>query len=263
MIHLMVEVPNPAELLDPQAYDAGALLRWESSATIDGTYVEGGTVAIELDKFVYDVWDDAGVNETWYRTRVSDATPSTYSPYSEPFQPASGQIYLTIAQLKALMPTTLGDEALLILLDASASEIVASAGRGGTLVERRRSSGELLPLARTAGGVTTVVENGLTLDPSDYELTPTGQNLRRLRDGTNPSHRWRGRVVVTYVALGDTANRQRVQLELVRLTVAFSAGLASQMIGTWTESYQLNPRTVAEQREDILATLWGGEVGIF
>jgi len=88
MIHREVTVENTAELLATPAYGAGSLLRWESSATIDGTYVEGGTIALVSGTSLYDIWDHAGVDGvTCYRTRVSDAGGATFSAYSTPFPP--------------------------------------------------------------------------------------------------------------------------------------------------------------------------------
>lgn len=262
MIHLIVEITDPAELLDPQAYDAGALLRWESSATIDGSYVEGGTLPLVADQFLYDVWDDAGGSSTWYRTRISDAAASIFSPYSPPFQPATGQLYLTPAQFRALAPSTLNDESLLILLGAAANEIVKAIGPVGSVSEQRHASGELLLLAHDAGSITSVVENGATLAPDDYTLSSTGATLRRLRTGTHPANRWHGRVDVVLVVAEDLATRQRVQLELVKLSIAFQPGLASQTIGTWTEAYQAKTLSYAEQRGEILASL-AAPMGVF
>ena len=55
MRHLEIEVVNAAELLAGEAYGAGALLRWERSATEAGTYVEGGTLALVAGTTLYDV----------------------------------------------------------------------------------------------------------------------------------------------------------------------------------------------------------------
>ena len=55
MRHLEIEVTNAAELLATEASGAGALLRWESSATEAGPYVEGGTEAQRV-KFYTDLW---------------------------------------------------------------------------------------------------------------------------------------------------------------------------------------------------------------
>jgi hypothetical protein len=244
-----------ADLLDANAYGAGALLRWESSATVDGVYVEGGTIALVADVSLYDVWDPAGAVGTWYRTRISDAGGTTFSAYSSPFQTAEHGLYLSADQFRLLAPTSLADEALLILLDAAAEEIVRHAGPSGEITERLRGRGDALMLSRPCLSVTSIVEHDVTLDPDDYELSSTRQVLWRLTDGPNPRRWWGHHVRVTYLPVDDLAERQRAQAELVKLSIAFSPSLASQTIGTWSESYVTNPKPYAEQRSDILATL--------
>lgn len=263
MIHLVVTVADTAELLATEAYGAGALLRWESSATVDGVYVEGGTEALVIGQFVYDVWDEAGTASTWYRTRISDAGGTEFSPYSSAFQPASSQSYLTLAQLRAFETTALGDEALLMLLNAAALDIVRTAGpMGVSVVHVGRASGPLLLLPRAAVDVTAIVENGVTLAADDYELSGTGTILRRLDSGTHPAHRWWGEVRVTFLPVDDLAARQRVQLALVRQDLTHNPGLSSQSIGTWSEAYATGTNDYATERAAILASLDSVAVGI-
>ena len=88
----VIEVANADELLATEAYGAGALLRWESSAAEAGTYVEGGTEALVSGTTLYDVWDAAGIETTWYRTRVSDAAGTTFSAYSDARSPVRSDI---------------------------------------------------------------------------------------------------------------------------------------------------------------------------
>lgn len=270
MIHLQVIVADTAELLDAEAYGPGALLRWEWCATVDGAYVEGGTEALVTGVSLYDIWHPAGVLGTWYQTRISNAVPSSYSAYSAPFQTADHGLYLTVDQCRAFpgMPPVaiLSDESLLILLDAAAQAIVGYAGPAGEITERLHAHGELLMLSRPALTITTIVEDArwaaITLDDDDYEISSSGQTLLRLHDGTNPGYHWCGRVDVTYQPQDDTAERQRVQRELVMLDISHQPGLASQSIGTWSETYSSSStKSYAEQRADILASLGSG-VGI-
>lgn len=270
MIHLEVIVANTTDLLDANAYGAGALLRWEWSATVDGDpvpYAEGGTVALVAGTSLYDIWDDPGVDgTTWYRTRISDSGATTFSAYSSPFQTAIHGLYLSVDQCRAFpgMPpvTVLTDESLLILLDAAAQAIVREHGPSGATTERLSASGDLLMLSRPALTITTVVEDArwapVTLAANDYSLSSSGQTLRRLSTGTNPRYYWHGRVAVTYTPFDDTAERQRVQRELVMLDIAFQPGLVSQSIGTWSEAYTASGKSYSEQRADILASLSGG-----
>ena len=101
MRHLEIEVTNAAELLATEAYGAGALLRWESSAAEAGAYVEGGTLALVSGTTLYDVWDAAGIETTWYRTRISDAAGTTFSAYSDPRSPVTSLV--SIAEVRALV----------------------------------------------------------------------------------------------------------------------------------------------------------------
>jgi hypothetical protein len=271
MIHLEVIVADTIDLLDAEAYGAGALLRWEWCATVDGVpvaYAEGGTEALVAGVSLYDIWHSAGAIGTWYKTRVSDSGGTSFSAYSAPFQTAEHGLYLSLDQCRAFpgMPTVaeLSDESLLILLDAAAQAIVGYAGPAGETTERHHVNGDLILLSRPALSVSAVLEDmrgaATTLAADDYELSSSGQTLYRLSDGTNPGYYWRGRVDVTYLPFDDTAERQRVQRELVMLDIAHQPGLASQSIGTWSESYSASGSSAAA-RADILASLGSG-VGI-
>jgi len=265
MIRLEVVVADTAILLAAEVYGAGALLRWESCATVDGVYVEGDTIALVADQSLYIIWDAAGVEDTtWYRTRISDSgVGTTFSAYSSPFQTAIHGLYLSVDQFRAFVETPLSDEALLILLDAAAQAIVREHGPAGETTERLRARGDLLMLSRPALSIATVIEDArwsaLSLADDDYELSSSGQTLYRLSDGTNPGWCWRGRVDVTYTPFDDTAERQRVQRALVMLDINYHSGLTSQQIGTWTETYAANSVFNYEiERAAILASLGGG-----
>jgi len=271
MIRLEIIVADTAILLDAEAYGAGALLRWESCATVDGAYVEGGTIALVAGDSLYIIWDDAGVDgTTWYKTRVSDAGGTTFSAYSAPFQTAIHGLYLSVDQCRAFpgMPpaTVLSDESLLILLDSAAQAIVREHGPAGETKERLRVRGDLLMLSRPALSITSIVEDArgaaTALAADDWELSSSGQTLYRLVDGTNPGYYWAGRVDVTYTPFDDTAERQRVQRALVMLDINHHAGLTSQQVGTWAETYAANSVFNYEiERAAILASLGSG-VGI-
>jgi hypothetical protein len=262
VIHLQIIVANTADLLNAEAYGAGALLRWESSADVAGPYVEGGTEALVADVSLYDVWDAAGTEDTWYRTRISDAGGTTFSPYSSPFLASELGLYLTIAQFRALAPSTLSDETLLILLMAAQEDIIRAIGPAGETFEIVSSRGDLLPITRPALSITSVTErvgwpgNEIALAEEDYELSASRRVLRRLSSGTTPAYVWRSRVKVVYVPVDDTASRQRVQGELTKLAIATNPGLVSQTIGQWSEQYAANSAwNVAEEREKLLSSL--------
>ena len=177
---------------------------------------------------------------------------------------AAETAYLTVADLRGFVSSELSDASLQLLLDAAYDEIVDYAGPSGPCNELIDPGvGDLLMLSRPAESVGTVIEDmwyggdETTLAADDYEVRSSGQTLRRLHTGTNPAWGWRGRVDVTYTPRGGDDNRKVVQLELVKLTIAFDPALASQTIGQWGETYRAG-KSYASQHAEILATLGGG-----
>lgn len=163
-----------------------------------------------------------------------------------------------LARLRQLVPSGLSDSALQLLLDSAFSSIEEQIGPPGELEEQMSASGDLLRLSRRATSISSVVEDArssaVTLDPDDYQLSRSGYMLTRLRTGTHPGSRWRGRIRIAYVPIDNSANRNRVATELVKLNIAFAPALASQTIGTWSETYRTDV-PYPEQRAAILASL--------
>lgn len=93
MIKLTFTVPDPDDLLASNAYDAGALIRVERSATSDfATTTEITTIALVAATYSYEHWDTSGTSASWYRVRYSKASPTLsghYSAYGDPFQVGS------------------------------------------------------------------------------------------------------------------------------------------------------------------------------
>lgn len=168
---------------------------------------------------------------------------------------------LTVAYLRQFITTALSDSALQALLNAAVAAINDVLGEPGEVVEvQTRISGDLLPLARRAGSITSVVEGDgaspVTLAGNDYELSSTRRYLRRLTTGTNPRWQWRTRVRTTYVPVDDTADRARAAVALVKLDIVHNPGLAAQSIGTWAEQYTSNSAFNYElERASILSSL--------
>lgn len=109
MIHLTVEVPDAAELVDPQAYGVNAKLRYERATSFAGTYTEIGTVTLTAAAIEYDIWDTGGSESSWYRTRVSNSAGTTFSPgYSTPIQGGTRPRTAMIALIDR-MRTMIGD----------------------------------------------------------------------------------------------------------------------------------------------------------
>ena len=179
---------------------------------------------------------------------------------------------LTVAQFREHVTSSLGDEAVQRLLDASAEAIIGALGQyasDGTATEEfPRVSGMSLMLSRPAESISEVVERAhfavpLTLAADDYVLSTSGYVLRRLRTGTTPSIVWRPLVTVTYLPLSDLAERDRVQLELVKLDLAYQPGITQETIGSWSETLAQGDRTYQVERAAILASLNQQSVGIW
>jgi hypothetical protein len=175
-------------------------------------------------------------------------------------------VTLTVDRLREFVSSAVSDSSLQILIDAAFDAIDECIGPPGNVSEFFSVTGDLILLSKRAETIVTVREDAaswtpLTLATDDYELRPSGRTLVRSQTGTNPGWfwggpRWTGRVDVTYTPFDDTANRVRVALELVKLSIAFTPGLASQRIGEWAESYTApSAGSYSEQREDILASL--------
>lgn len=167
-----------------------------------------------------------------------------------------------VARLREFVTTTLSDASLQTLLDAAFEAIEDAIGPPGEAEELLSARGDLLMLNRRAASITAVVERNpftpVPLTADDYELSRSGRLLTRLQTGTNPSWCWRGRVKATYVPIDDTAARIVAATELVKLAITFSPGLASQSIGTWSETYVTSGKSYPEQRQDVLAGLADG-----
>lgn len=230
MRHLEIEVTNVAELLATEAYGAGARLRWESSAAEAGAYVEGGTLALVAGTTLYDVWDAAGIETTWYRTRISDAAGTTFSAYAAPRSPVTSLV--SIAEVRALINSRLGDVDLQAVIDREEAWL---AGRVGSLVGVRTDTfrpglGDTTLYLRRRAPSVVVTDDGASLVPdTDYRFTPSSGAIRR---GTTLGPlAWRGVVTVTSTP-SDTAAVKRAVIELVRGTVG-ETGLDAESIGDY------------------------------
>lgn len=96
MILVSYLVSDPAAQIT--ALGAGALLRLERAATEAGVYTEFATVALAANVNVYDVWDPAGGETSWYKARFSEADGSNPTAYSAAFQ-AGPQSYASRTDL--------------------------------------------------------------------------------------------------------------------------------------------------------------------
>jgi hypothetical protein len=170
----------------------------------------------------------------------------------------------TVTMLRGYITSGLSDSVLQTYLDAAMDAIDDVLGPS-TVKDRITTRGELLMLTREAESITSVVEDArdsaVTLAADDYELSDSGYLLYRLRSGTHPRAYWSGRIDVTYVRSDDWPERIRVAVALVNLELTQAPGLASQTIGTWSETYRTDTE-YAEQREALLSSL-SSTAGLF
>lgn len=149
---------------------------------------------------------------------------------------------LTVDELRGFISSELEDDALQLLLDAAEEAIVRRAGAAGTRVELVGGGNRLIFLARPVSAITSITElvgtTTTTFDATDYYVHPDGYIIERLSTGTNGGWRWRGRVVVTYIPVDDTAQRQSVQIDLLRSGINYNPGVTSEQIGAWMQQYQ-------------------------
>jgi hypothetical protein len=171
---------------------------------------------------------------------------------------------LTPDELREHIETTLDDVALERLADAAEEAIVGEIGDPGPVNEliTPRGTTDLIKLGRRAATVSAVTERTTELDEDDYELRSSGYILRRLNTGSSPASCWRGRVDITYT-VSDLAERARVQIELVKLDLAYSPGVVGETIGSWSEQLAQGDRTYQAERAAILASLHRTPTGIW
>jgi hypothetical protein len=149
-------------------------------------------------------------------------------------------LLLTVAEFRQLVSSSLGDEALQLLLDAAEQAITSRYGALGTPVVETLDGGQsYLFLRRRADTIVSLVETNGTTDTTlaadDWRIRGDGVSILRLGLGTNRQDRWGAPVVATYVPLDDEADRKRVQLELVKLDQDYAPGVTAETIGAWTE----------------------------
>lgn len=168
---------------------------------------------------------------------------------------------VTVAQVRErAAATAVADDSIQSLIDAAVSAVSAVAGPSGAVTERHRvrAGGPLLMLARDGAAVTGVTERAgtpaeLALETDDWLLR--GSLLERLATGTNPSLRWRPPVDVAVTTADDSAERDRVALELVLLDLSYQPGVSSERVGDWSQTSGMASGSYDAERDAILASL--------
>lgn len=190
---------------------------------------------------------------------------------------------LTVAELREHVTSAHPDAALQRLLDASEAAIVERVGAAGPITEHvlSWSSGagyapwgltmglRRITVSRPIGTIASVTEYlsveavgdpGVVLDATDYRAD--GYVLTRLQDGTHSRWYWGQSVAVVYTPADETADRERVQIALVRLDLNAEPGLAQQITEGFAERFSgAGLLNYSEERADLLASLGSAASG--
>lgn len=168
---------------------------------------------------------------------------------------------LTVEELREHVTSALEDEPLQRLLDAAWQAITKVAGPETASAAVLDGGYSYLTLPRRASAITQIIEwfglsGARVLTVGNYRLSDDGISIRRLTSGDLASDYWVGPVQVEYVAADDEAERQVVQIALVRLFLNHHPGSTSEQIGDWQETFAANSVfNYAIERDAILATL--------
>lgn len=126
--------------------------------------------------------------------------------------------------VKKLINTSLADADLQKVIDRVEAQITEKIGAPQTddhateMVKTLRGEGENLFMPTEIYGVTSIVEDGTTLDSTDYQFWGGGV-IERLPISTH----WGSRCAVTYKPADDRLKRTQVIIDLVRLVLERTA----------------------------------------
>lgn len=145
---------------------------------------------------------------------------------------------VSIAQIRSRVETDLDDATLTLILNAETEALEREVGAESEVETHLATGNKKLVLRRKPESIDEIVERRHLLDTTttlsgdDYRIL--GERiLYRLGDGTNPEDTWGDEVVITYTAEIDSNLRDRVLIDLVLLSVEFSA-YKKQDVGDWT-----------------------------
>ena len=131
---------------------------------------------------------------------------------------------VSAADVRALVKTSLTDEqleAVIARVEASITERIGAPQDDGGNVETTltlEGEGTLFFMPTEIASVTSITEDGVILDPSEYRIWAGGQ-IERLPEDS----RWGDRCVVVYKAADDRPKRIQAIIDLVRLYIERSA----------------------------------------
>lgn len=122
-----ISIPDDADAL-LVTYEAGALIRVQSSPTSGGSYGDVVTIPIVSGQSVYPVYDADGIGGTWYKYRYEAADNDPLGDYSAAFQPVqSDDLYASLASFKDFVrdsDANITDDTTMLLALASASRAI-------------------------------------------------------------------------------------------------------------------------------------------
>ncbi len=163
---------------------------------------------------------------------------------------------LTVAQIRDHVETDLVDTALQRLVDDADAEIISRLGSLASVEQEQVCAGErYLSLLRVAAAITSVSlrigQTDYPLAAGDYSLQFEGRMLERRQDdgALLPDLRWNGVATIVYVPdTSDVAQRTRLEIDLVKLSVAYDAQRSAK-IGDATTA----PLDYRTERENLFA----------
>lgn len=234
IIRLLVD--NPDELRDAGAYDTGALIRTQWSATETGAFVDisgtgsDPTVNIASGVFSYLAYDPNGTTTTWYRTRYENAAGTRVSEWSAAFLVGASAGLCSLQQVKlrifpAGVTDTADDDLITFMIDQLTDWISHYTHRklvpvNSTTYTFDTVAGHVLRVPLGIRSVTTLEVNNLAHQPdtggsyttvtaADYLLRPKSQDSD---EGWPYTELWlsRGTLTGTIGRFGNIQNGARI-----------------------------------------------------
>ena len=160
----------------------------------------------------------------------------------------------TVAEVAEHIEHDKGSDTVQRLIDSAEEEVLTRYGPHNAQVDFLRGGDMFLytlrPVLLVTSIIETVGETTTSLTTNDWTSRSGGWILERDQNGTNSRRTWADWVTVTYTPENDDDRRKMVMIELVRVSMAYSA-LKSSKVGDVTCSFV----EYQNERESILSTL--------
>ncbi len=159
--------------------------------------------------------------------------------------------------------TDLSDAALAAFARAAVEEIGTRLGDRTGIVARHDGGVQYVFLSTPAATITSITENGVTLDAAEYQSEFGGRALSRI-SVYGFKTLWGGPLVITYdaSALADTDRYDRVVIDLVKLAITYDGSDKAHSSGDYSESASLTPDAYQREREELIGELTGSRWGV-